>query len=67
MKLGQLYIHCQYTACQRCLPDFPMQWPLSENDVRFQHLKEFNNGIPDLPTARERSWISKRTWDSIDK
>jgi hypothetical protein len=67
MKLGRLYIHRQYTTCRRRLPDFPIQRPLSENDVRFQHLKEFNNEIPDLPTARERSWISKRTWDLIDK
>jgi hypothetical protein len=67
MKLGRLYIHRQYTTCQRRLPDFPIQWPLSENDVRFQHLKEFNNEIPDLPTARERLWILKRTWDLIDK
>ena len=40
---------------------------LSENDIRFQHLKEFKNEIPDLRRQRERSWISKLTWNLIDK
>ena len=39
--LSKFYIHHCYTCCQQNLPPFPLQQPLLENDVRFQHLKEY--------------------------
>jgi hypothetical protein len=47
MTTDRFYIHKRYTTCR--LPDFPLQYPLSENDVRFQHLKKYKNEIEDLP------------------
>jgi hypothetical protein len=63
MKTDHFYLHQRYTTCQQQLPNFPFQYPLSDNDIRFQYLKEFKNEIPDLRRQRERSWISKPTWD----
>jgi hypothetical protein len=64
--LGKLYIHRDYINNRNSLPRFPLQRPLSENDVRFQNLKK-HKGIPDPKTQRDRSWISKETWELIDK
>ena len=66
MHLDRFYMHRRYTCCRRHLPDFPFQRPLSENDDRFQHLKE-EKELPDPRKQRDRSWISKRTWTLIDK
>jgi hypothetical protein len=38
---------------------------LTQNDVRFQELKQ-NKDLPDPWKERDRSWISKKTWDLID-
>jgi hypothetical protein len=67
MTTDRFYIHKRYTTCRRQLPDFPLQYPLSENDVRFQHLKKYKNEIEELPKQREKSWISRQTWKLIDK
>ena len=67
MTTDRWYIHKRYTTCRRQLPAFPLQYPLSQNDVRFQHLKEYKNEIEDLPKQRDKSWISRRTWKLIDK
>jgi hypothetical protein len=48
MKTDHFYLHRRYTTCQQQLPNFPFQYPLSDNDIRFQYLKEFKNEIPDL-------------------
>ena len=66
IRLGKFYIHRRYTCCRRNLPPFPLQQPLSENDVRFQHLKEYKES-PDPRQFRDRSWISRKTWKLIDK
>jgi hypothetical protein len=63
---GKLYIHHDYVTCRDSLPRFPFQRPFSENDVRFQHLKQ-NKCLPDPQKQRDRSWISITTWNLIDK
>jgi hypothetical protein len=67
MTLDRLYAHHRYTTCWQKLPDFPLQEPLLENDIRFQHLKEYRDEIPDIWQQHERSWISKLTWSLINK
>lgn len=66
ITLGKLYIHHDYVNCRCALPRFPFQQPFSENDVRFQYLKE-NKYVPDPKKQRDRSWISMTTWNLIDK
>jgi len=66
MHLSKAYIHRSYVCSRRSLPPFPLQRPLSQNDARFENLKQYHE-IPDPAKAKERSWISKVTWKLIDK
>jgi exonuclease III len=66
LRLGTFHAHRSYTSCRRSLPPFPYQQPVSQNDIRFEHLKQQKDFV-DPKTARDRSWISKTTWTLIDK
>jgi hypothetical protein len=62
-------VRCMFTAPMSVVDDpffrSPLQRPLTQNDVRFQELKQ-NKDLPDPWKERDRSWISKKTWDLIN-
>jgi hypothetical protein len=60
-----MYAHHSYVKSRRFLHSFPLQQPLAQNDIQFQELKK-NKILSDPRKARDRSWISKKTWNLID-